>query len=145
MRRPALGVTAAWLLPSLAYVVILGALGVTSKLAMRSLSWHDLLLWTAVAYALFAAVLLVLGEASFKVDDNFGWAAISALIAPTALVLLYLAVGEGEAGKVFTVTAAYPAFTVVLAALVLSEPITALKVGGLALVLGGVVLISISN
>ena len=145
MRRRPLGVTASWLLPSLAYVVILGALGVTSKLAMRSLEWHDLLLWTAVAYGVFAVVMLLLGEASFRIDGNFGWAAISALIVPAALVLLYIAAGEGEAGKVFTVTAAYPAVTVILAAILLSHPITADKRCRLLLDLDGIVLISVSN
>jgi uncharacterized membrane protein len=145
MRRPALGVTASWLAPALVYVVILGALGVTSKLALRTLSWHDLLLWTAVAYLLVAAVLLLLGEASFQIDGNFGWTALSAIIAPSALILLYVAVGNGEASRVFTVTAAYPAATLALAAIFLSESITLAKVGGMLLVLSGVVLISVSN
>lgn len=145
MRRPALGVTASWLAPALVYVVILGALGVTSKLALRTLSWHDLLLWTGIAYLLVASVLLLLGEASFRVDENFGWAALSAIIAPSALILLYVAVGNGEASRVFTVTAAYPAATLALAAIFLSESVTLAKLGGMLLVLSGVVLISVSN
>lgn len=145
MRRPALGVTASWLAPALVYVVILGALGVTSKLALRTLSWHDLLLWTGIAYLLVASVLLLLGEASFEIDENFGWAALSALIAPSALILLYVAVGNGEASRVFTVTAAYPAATLALAAIFLSESVTLAKLGGMLLVLSGVVLISVSN
>lgn len=145
MRRPADGVTASWLVPALVYVVILGALGVTSKLALRTLSWHDLLLWTGIAYLCFALVLLALGEASFRIDGNFGWAVLSALIAPTALILLYFALGHGESSQIFPVTAAYPAVTVALAAIVLAEPLTLAKVGGMLLVLSGVVLISISN
>jgi bacterial/archaeal transporter family protein len=137
--------TAAWLVPALVYVVILGALGVTSKLALRTLTWHDLLLWTGVAYVCFAIVMLALGQASFRVDGNIGWALISAVIAPTALILLYFALGHGEASQIFPVTAAYPAVTVALAAIVLSEPLTVAKVGGMALVLSGVVLISISK
>jgi len=104
-----------------------------------------LLLWTGVCYLVFAIVMLALGQASFHVDGNFGWALVSAVIAPTALILLYFALGHGESSQIFPVTAAYPAVTVALAAVVLSESLTVAKVGGMLLVLAGVVLISISN
>jgi hypothetical protein len=36
---------AGWILPSLGYVVLLGANGVAAKLALRTMSWQQLVLW----------------------------------------------------------------------------------------------------
>jgi len=52
--------TGEWLVPTLFYVLGVGALGVTGKLALRRLRWPDLLQWMAVGYAIVIAVLLAL-------------------------------------------------------------------------------------
>lgn len=145
MRDPARNVTASWLAPTIAYIVTLGALGVTSKLALRTLSWQELLLWTAVAYAIAAGVVLLVGKGSFHWESNTWWALLSAAIVVSALVLLYLALGNGEASKVIPITAAYPAVTLVLSAIFLFESISVAKVGGMALVLVGVVVLTIAK
>jgi transporter family protein len=134
--------TAKWLVPSLAYVGLLGALGVTSKLALRTLSWQDILLWTTVGYVITSIVLLGLGQTDFHWQGNTWWAAASAGVAIGALICLYLALGSGEAGKVIPITAAYPAVALILSALFLSEGISAAKVGGVALVVGGVIVLT---
>jgi transporter family protein len=138
-------VSARWLVPTLAYVVTLGALGVTSKLALRTMSWQDLVVWTAAAYAVGAIVLLVLGNGSFNTGPDVGWALVSAVIVVSSLVLLYIALGNGEASKVVPITAAYPAVTLIGAALFLSEDITAGKVAGMLLVLAGVVVLTVAD
>lgn len=138
-------VSAAWLVPTLAYVVTLGALGVTSKLALRTLTWQELLLWTAGAYLLAAAVVLALGNGGFHFESNTWWALLSAVIVVSSLILLYVALGHGEASKIVPITAAYPAVTLVLAALFLSESITIAKVGGMLLVLAGVVVLTVAD
>lgn len=145
MRRPAYGVTASWLVPTLAYVVGLGALGVTSKLALRTLSWQELLAWTAVAYVLVTAVVMLAGNRGIEFEANTWWAALSALIVVGSLILLYVALGNGEASKIIPITAAYPAVTLVLAAIFLSEGVSLAKVGGVVLVLGGVVLLTVAE
>ena len=63
----------------------------------------------------------------------------------SSLVLLYIALGNGEASKVVPITAAYPAVTLVGAALFLSEDITAGKVAGMLLVLAGVVVLTVAD
>jgi len=138
-------VSAAWLVPTLAYVVTLGALGVTSKLALRTLDWQELLLWTSGAYALAAAAVLALGKGGFHFESNTWWAILSALIVVSSLVLLYVALGNGEASKIVPITAAYPAVTLILAALFLSESISLVKVGGMLLVLAGVVVLTVAD
>lgn len=137
--------TASWLVPTLAYVLTLGALGVTSKLALRTLGWQELVVWTAGAYALAAVVIVAIGHGGLHFETNTWWAVLSALIVVSALVLLYVALGNGEASKIVPITAAYPAVTLVGAALFLSESISPAKVGGMLLVLAGVVVLTVAN
>jgi transporter family protein len=138
-------VSAAWLVPTLAYVVTLGALGVTSKLALRTLEWQELVIWSAGAYLLVAVVLLTVGGGSIHFETNSWWAVLSAFIVVSSLILLYIALGNGEASKIVPITAAYPAVTLIGAALFLSESITAAKIGGMVLVLAGVVVLTIAD
>lgn len=134
-----------WLVPSVGYVLVVGALGVTSKLALDTLSWQQLLPWTLVAYAVAVGALIIIGEADFHWRSGTGWALVSAALAVSALVLLYVALGLGEASKVVPVTAAYPAATVVLAAIFLGEDITPARVGGMTLVVIGVVVLAVAR
>jgi bacterial/archaeal transporter family protein len=138
-------VSAAWLVPTLAYVVTLGALGVTSKLALRTLDWQELVIWSAGAYLLVAVVLLAVGGGSLHIETNTWWAVLSAFIVVASLILLYVALGNGEASKIIPITAAYPAVTLIGAALFLSESITLAKVGGMLLVLAGVVVLTVAD
>lgn len=135
----------AWLIPTLGYVVVLGVWGVAGKLALRSLSWGDALVVTAVVYGLAAIVLLVIGRAGVRFESNTWWALLAAVCVVSALVCFYLALESGEASKVVPISAAYPALTLVLAAIFLGEDISLIKVGGLALVVGGVVLLSVAD
>lgn len=133
-----------WLVPTLLYVVLLGALGVTGKLALRGLDWRELIVWTALAYTACAAFFFATGT-GVKLEVDTWWALASAAIVPAALILLYVALGNGEASKIIPISAAYPAVTLLLAGLFLGEAVTMLKLAGLALVLGGVVLLTVAD
>ena len=135
----------AWLIPTIGYVVALGVWGVAGKLALRSLSWGDVLVVTAVVYGLTAIVLLALGRAGVRFEANTWWALVAAVCVVSALVFFYLALESGEASKVVPISAAYPAVTLVLSAIFLAEDVSLIKVGGLALVIGGVVLLSVAD
>lgn len=137
--------TTSWLVPTMGYVLAVGALGVSSKLALRTLSWQGLIVWMGAGYAIVLVVLLALGELALILVGDTWWAIASASLAIGGLVVLYVALGTGEASKVVPVSAAYPMVTVVLSALVLSESLTVARVGGMALVVGGVVLITIAR
>ncbi len=134
-----------WLPLTLGYVLALGIVGVTSKLALRSLVWQDLLLLTAIVYGLTAAALVAAGRAGLHWQLDSAWALVSAICVVSALIFLYTALGTGEASKVVPVSAAYPAVTVVLSALVLAEEVTLVKLAGMALVIGGVVALSLGD
>jgi bacterial/archaeal transporter family protein len=131
-----------WLVPTLAYVLALGVLGITSKRALDTMSWSYLLPWTLLAYAIAVAILLALGKTDFRLHAGVGWALASAALAVGSLILLYVALGMGEASKVVPVSAAYPAATLVLAALFLGEHVSPARVAGTLLIIGGVVLLT---
>jgi transporter family protein len=133
----------AWLVPSLAYIALLGALGVTTKLALRVVSWQVVILWTALVYALIAVGMLAMGQARFGLGPGHGWAIVSAVFASSALIALYIALGSGEAGKIIPLTSAYPVVTLVLSALVLSEEITLFRGFAALVVVAGVVMLSL--
>lgn len=137
--------TLSWLIPTLGYVAALGVWGVTGKLALRTLSWQDVLLVTAIVYAIVAAGLVLLGQADLKADSNAWWAVAAAACVVSALIFIYVALGSGEASKVVPVSAAYPAVAMILAAVFLSERITVGKAVGALVVIAGVVLISVSD
>lgn len=134
-----------WLFPTLIYVLLVGALGVTGKLALRNLTWHDLVLWTGVGYVLTAGTLLALGRTELRIVPGTGWAALSGVAAIGGLISLYVALGHGDAGRVTAISAAYPVCTLLLAAAFLSEPLTAARIGGACLVVAGVVVLTVAN
>lgn len=143
--RPGTRLTASWLVPTLVYVVTLGALGVTAKLALRTLDWPQVVVWAAVAYAVVAAAIMLLGKGDLGFEPNTGWALASGAIVVGSLVLFYVALGNGEASKIVPITAAYPAVTLVLSAIFLSESVSLFRVGGMALILLGVVVLTAAD
>lgn len=134
-----------WLVPAIGYVLALGALGVTSKLALETLTWQQLLPWTLLAYGVAVTVLLAMGQADLRWHSGSGWAVATAALAVGSLILLFVALGLGEASKVVPVTAAYPAATVVLAALFLGENISLARVVGMLMVIVGVVVLTLAR
>jgi bacterial/archaeal transporter family protein len=131
-----------WLIPTLVYVLAVGALGVFGKLALRDLTWQDTVLWLGAGYVVVCSVLLASGQAEIKVGAGTGWAIAAAAMAITGMIALYLALGEGKAGTVTAISAAYPVVTLILAALFLSEGLTLGRGLGASLVVLGVVVLT---
>ena len=131
-----------WLICAIYYAVSLGALGITSSKALAHLQWTDLILWSGIGYVLVVAFLLITGHTAIRITHGSWWAILSAGLAISALIALYVGLQHGSASKVVTVGAAYPAVTVLLAALFLSERLTVPHVLGVLLIVGGGVLIS---
>jgi bacterial/archaeal transporter family protein len=135
---------AAWLVPCLVYLLIMGGLGITTKLALEELTWSQVVLWTTVTYAAIAIALFVFWRVRIGVDRGNGYCAIAGVLAVSGLICFYLAVGAGEVSRVIPITSAYPVVTLFLAALTLSERVTAVRLYSTLLVVGGVVLISLN-
>jgi transporter family protein len=134
---------APWVLPTAGFVVLLGLLGVTTKLALRSLEWPDLVLWTALAYGGTALVLIAVGRGSLRWVSDTPWAAATGVIPAIALVLFFVAVNSGEVSRIVAIGAAYPLITALLAVLLLDETVTPPRLAGMLLVVVGVVLLSV--
>lgn len=133
----------AWFAPTMFYLLAVGGLGVTAKLALGDLRWHDLILWSGIGYVVTAGLLLALGQTSVRFVSGTPWAILSGVLAITGLIALYLALGSGEVSKVVSISAAYPVVTLVLAAAFLGEDISIAKSVGCLLVVAGVVTITL--
>jgi uncharacterized membrane protein len=133
---------AGWVPPTIGYILILGAGGVTAKLALRTVSWQQLVLWVSVTYIVFSAGLLILRGTAFPLGVGGGWAAATAVCVTSALILFFYALTKGPASQVTPATSAYPVVTVIGSALFLSEKLTLVRGFGTALVVAGVVLLS---
>jgi bacterial/archaeal transporter family protein len=130
---------AGWIAPTIGFVIATGLLGVTSKLALRSLQWQDLLIWTALAYAIVAVTVLATGGGRPRWTPDTPWAIVTGILPVASLVMFFLAIGAADASRVVPVSAIYPLVTVVAAWLLLNETITVTQALGMLLVIGGVV------
>jgi uncharacterized membrane protein len=125
-----------------AYIVVLGATGVTTKLALRTLDWRQLVFWVPICYLAFCVAFAVFSGTRFPVGVGGAWAALTAVCASSALVLFFYALTQGDASVVVPVGSAAPVVTLIGSALFLSEHITVPRVVGTLLVVAGVALIS---
>jgi transporter family protein len=132
-----------WILPSLIYVALLGGYGVTTKLALRGMTWQQLLLWTMAAYAVAVFVVLATGTRPRFHGGLTGWMALlSACIPVLALIVFTLALKHGEARYVVPLTTAYPLVTLLLAAIALSESLSWRSMVGASLIVAGAVVVA---
>ena len=134
--------TTRWLFPALGFVLMTGLLGVTIKLALRNVEWPVLLLWTGIVYTVLAAGALATGQVSLSLGPGVGWAAVSGAFAAAGLICSFVALRHAEAVVAVPVMSTYPVVTVLASVAVLSEALSASKVGGILLVLAGVVMLA---
>ena len=132
----------AWFVPALGYVLLLGAAGVTTRLALRTITWEQVVLWVPVAYLTFSVIVAATLGARVPLGLGGAWAAVTALCPAGALVLFFYALTKGEASTVVPATSAYPLVTLVGAAIFLGERITVARVIGAVLIIAGVIVIS---
>ena len=134
-----------WVAPAVAYIVLLGALGVSVKIALRHVPWETTIAWTAVTYAVIAVGLLASGRASLGFGPGTLASIVTAIMASTGLIAFYVALGRGDASQVVPLTSAYPVVTVILSAVVLAEQITLLRVIGVLVVVAGVAILGLGR
>jgi transporter family protein len=133
---------AGWILPALGYVVTIGIAGITTKVALRTIDWQQVVYWVPVAYILFALLLALVYRKPMVLGAGGGWAIVTAFCAAAGLVCLFYALSKGDASVVVPTTSAYPVVALIAGAIVLSESITLQKLVGTVLVIAGVVVIS---
>jgi bacterial/archaeal transporter family protein len=145
MRRVSLRAkTMSWLPLTFGAVLAFGVWGVASKLALRSLSWGSVLGCTACVYLIATVILASSGKVGIHIGRDLGWAIVAGACGAIALVCFYGAISAGgDVSTVAAISAVYPAVTFILAVLFLGDSLTLTKAAGIALVVGGVVLLSV--
>ena len=63
---------AGWIPPTIGYILLLGTAGVTAKLALRTITWEQLVLWVPVAYIVVSFGLVVFKGTSFPLAVGGG-------------------------------------------------------------------------
>jgi transporter family protein len=133
---------AGWVIPTLGYVLLLGITGITTRYALRTITWEQIVLWVPIAYLTFSILLATTRGARFPLGIGGFWAAMTAFSAAGALVLFFFALTKGEASTVVPVSSAYPLVTLAGAAIFLGEQLTVARVIGALLIVSGVIVIS---
>ena len=134
--------TSSWILPAVGFIVLMGASGVTTKLALNTISWQQLVYWMPLSYAIWVIILALVYKKPMAFGSGGAWAAINAVALSGALILFFLALTKGEVSIVIPATSAYPVVALIASAIFLSESVTTPKVIGTILVVAGVVVIS---
>ncbi len=133
---------AGWLLPALGYVLLVGIAGITTKVALRTIEWQQVVYWVPVAYVVLSAILWLVYEKPMVLGTGGAWAIVTAFAAAGGLICFFYALSKGDASVVVPATSAYPVIALIGGAIFLSESITVPKVIGTLLVIAGVVVIS---
>jgi bacterial/archaeal transporter family protein len=132
-------------IPTLVYIAASGTLGVLSKVALRRLRWPELVMWCGIVYTCVGIVMLITGQAKLQIVPGTGWAVVGTVAVVTALYMFFVALSTGQVAQVVSISASYPAVTLILAAIFLSEGITVLKAAGVLVVIAGVVVLTGSD
>lgn len=130
-----------WLLPALGAIFFLGALGITTKLALRTIEWQQIIPWAAICYGVAAIALMGFRGTRFPLGIGGFWALLTGICLSAGAVLTMLALSHAQVGVVVPITATYPILTLLAAAAFLSESITVPKVIGTLLVIAGAAVI----
>ena len=133
---------AGWLLPALGYVLLVGIAGITTKVALRTIEWQQVVYWVPVAYVVLSAILWLVYQKPMVLGTGGAWAIVTAFAAAGGLICFFYALSKGDASVVVPATSAYPVIALIGGVIFLAEGITVPKVIGTLLVIAGVVVIS---
>jgi len=114
-----------WLIFSILALILWGIFGLFPKLATNYISPKS-----AFVYEILGALIVgivVLSIIGFKPEINtkgFTFAILAGIIGSLGLLFFFFAISKGKASVTVTMTALYPLITILLAFLILKEPIT---------------------
>jgi len=138
-------IMAQWVFFSLSAFLLWGVWGLLGKISASYLTSRQLLFYTTLGYV---TIFPVIGFLSRKEISNvagakgIAFAVGAGVCSCAAYICYYLAISRGEASRIVTITALYPVVTVILAFLILREPMSFQKVVGIVLALSGIVLLA---
>ena len=135
-----------WLIYSIICLFLWGFWGIFGKLASRSVSSPNLLLFALIGNFIVLPIYLSLffKEISFKITSlDYYLAILAGVIGTVGGLFFYLAISKGEATRVVVITALYPIITVIFSCFFLNEQITVSKFFGILFAMIGIILISL--
>jgi transporter family protein len=135
-----------WLYCSVVSILGFALWGFLGKIALREASWVELTAFYGVALVIAAAIVGLSGRHEFSWSPiAVGVGALSAVCGAVAVIALYVALERGSVSLVLPLAALYPVVGVVLGVAFLGERLNAVQALGIALALGGGVLVAAAS
>jgi len=132
-----------WFLLSIVVALFWGSAGIFAKLSTPSLGVARIALLIAIVEGVMysAAFLFWRQDVPISLADGV-LAASSCIIGVLGYLCFFESIMEGQVAIAGTISAAYPALTVIGAIVILSESLTAVQALGVVIIIGGVVALS---
>jgi len=132
-----------WLLTALIALVIYGLWGFLPKLAVTYLNPQSALVYEVAGAAVVGLVALSL--INFQPESHpkgIFFAVLTGIAGMIGTLFYFAAARNGKIAVVVSITALYPLFTILYAAIFLREPVTIKQIAGMLLALVAIVLMS---
>lgn len=134
---------AAWVINSLVALVCFGLWGFLPKIAVRYISPRSALVYEALGVVTVGCIVLLTVGRGISTDVRGILPAVATGIFGTIGFLCFLyAVNVGSVSVIATLTALYPAITIVLAVVFLKETVTLRQMAGIGLAILSVIILS---
>lgn len=134
---------APWLINSLVALVCFGLWGFLPKIAVRYLSPRSALVYEALGVVTVGCiVLLTVGKGISTDVKGIVPAVLTGIFGTLGFLCFLYAVNVGSVSVVATLTALYPAITIVLAVIFMKESVTLRQMAGIGLAILSVILLS---
>ena len=131
-----------WVFPALGTFIFWGFWGFIPKLTTKYISPKSAIVYEVVGG--FLVAIMVLYSLNFRPEMNpkgFALAITTGVFGFLGALCYLLAVSKGPVSLVVTLTALYPVLSILLAVIILNEPITLKQGVGILLALGAMLLI----
>ena len=132
-----------WFAAALISLVIYGFWGFFPKLAVTYISPQSALIYEIAGAAIIGLVALALVQ--FQPDTHpkgVTFAVLTGIAGMLGTLFYFFAASRGKIAVVVSITALYPLFTILYAAVFLREPVTLKQLAGMALALVAIFLLS---
>ncbi|HYA02461.1 MAG TPA: EamA family transporter [Syntrophobacteria bacterium] len=134
---------APWLINSLVALVCFGLWGFLPKIAVRYVSPRSALVYEALGVVTVGCiVLLTVGKGISTDMKGIVPAVLTGIFGTVGFLCFLYAVNVGGVSVVATLTALYPAITILLAVIFLKESVTLTQIAGIGLAIVSVILLS---
>jgi transporter family protein len=136
-------IMAAWLINSLIALVCFGLWGFLPKIAVRYISPRSALVYEVLGVLTIGGIVLLTVGKSINTDvKGIIPAMLTGVFGTLGFLCFLYAVKVGSVSVVATLTALYPAITILLAVIVLKESVTPTQIAGIGLAILSVILLS---